>query len=342
MSHGIDVRMYAMKLAGLQPSRDPRSAQAAFEELPPTDHPVLAHCELPNPICVGFRPTVGRISTHNGHNGDPQPRNVTSLLNLRHFDAEVVTDRATRLEAVSDEATQTSVEEIDDELATEAEAPEGLDREALERRARALEQVVKFGDPVLRSAASPVPEFDDRLEADAERMIDLMRDAIGVGLAATQLGTLRRMLVFQVGSEAEPTVLVNPEIEWRSDDAATAEEGCLSLPGVVVDVERPLHVRTRAVDVHGEPLTIEASGLEARVIQHEVDHLDGVLMLDRTEKDQRKGALRALREGGTYAPPRPEQESETAEPGVEEMRGRSDDARARDRATRDRSEERPV
>jgi peptide deformylase len=244
---------------------------------------------------------------------------------------------------VSDEATQTSVEEIDDELATEAEAPEGLDREALERRARALEQVVKFGDPVLRSAASPVPEFDDRLAADAERMIDLMRDAIGVGLAATQLGTLRRMLVFQVGSEAEPTVLVNPEIEWRSDEAATAEEGCLSLPGVVVDVERPLHVRTRAVDLRGEPLTIEASGLEARVIQHEVDHLDGVLMLDRTEKDQRKGALRALREGGTYAPPRPEQESETAEPGVEEMRGRSDDVEGgRDGATGDRSEERPA
>jgi peptide deformylase len=209
---------------------------------------------------------------------------------------------------VSDEATPTPVEELDGELATEAEAPEDLDREALERRNQALAQVVKFGDPVLRSAASPVTEFDEQLEADAERMIELMRDAIGVGLAATQLGTLRRMLVFQVGSEAEPTVLVNPEIEWRSDDLVTAEEGCLSLPGVVVDVERPLHVTARAVDVHGEPLTIEASGLEARVIQHEVDHLDGVLMLDRTEKDQRKGALRALREGGTFAPERPEEE----------------------------------
>jgi peptide deformylase len=147
-----------------------------------------------------------------------------------------------------------------------------------------------------------VAEFDDRLAKEAERMIGLMHDAIGVGLAATQLGVLRRMLVFQVGIDAEPTVLVNPEIEWRSEDAATAEEGCLSIPGVVVDVERPLFVRARAVDVHGEALTLEASGLEARVIQHEVDHLDGVLMLDRTEKDQRKGALRALREGGTYAP----------------------------------------
>ena len=214
---------------------------------------------------------------------------------------------------MSEEAANTSVEELDDELATESEAPEGLDHEALERRAQALAQVVKFGDPVLKSAASPVTEFDERLATDAERMIELMRDAIGVGLAATQLGTLRRMLVFQVGSEAEPTVLVNPEIEWRSDDLVTAEEGCLSLPGVVVDVERPLHVRARAVDVNGEPLLIEASGLEARVIQHEVDHLDGVLMLDRTEKEQRRGALRALREGGTFAPERPEEESDSAE-----------------------------
>jgi peptide deformylase len=218
---------------------------------------------------------------------------------------------------VSEEATPTPVEELDDELATEAEAPEGLDHEALERRAQALAQVVKFGEPVLKSAASPVTEFDGQLAEDAERMIGLMHDAIGVGLAATQLGTLRRMLVFQVGSEAEPTVLVNPEIEWRSGDLATAEEGCLSLPGVVVDVERPLHVRARAVDVHGEPLTIEASGLEARVIQHEVDHLDGVLMLDRTEKEQRRGALRALREGGTYAPERPEI-AEAAAESVEE------------------------
>ena len=211
---------------------------------------------------------------------------------------------------MNDEATETLDDELldDDELATEAEEPEGLDQEAIERRNAALAQVVKFGDPVLNSAASPVTEFDDELAGEAERMIGLMRDAIGVGLAATQLGALRRMLVFQVGPDAQPTVMINPEIEWRSQDAATAEEGCLSIPGVVVDVERPLFVRARAVDVHGEPFTVEASGLEARVIQHEVDHLDGVLMLDRTEKDQRKGALRALREGGTYAPDRPEEE----------------------------------
>ena len=216
---------------------------------------------------------------------------------------------------MSDEATRTAVDELDQqadgEEPIESSEPEGLDQEALERRSAALSQVVKFGDPVLKSSASPVTEFDDRLAEEAERMIGLMRDAIGVGLAATQLGVLRRMLVFQLGSEAEPTVLVNPEIEWRSQDSATAEEGCLSIPGVVVDVDRPLFVRARAVDVRGDPLTLEASGLEARVIQHEVDHLDGVLMLDRTERDQRKGALRALREGGTYAP---DQDEESEEP----------------------------
>jgi peptide deformylase len=213
---------------------------------------------------------------------------------------------------VTDEPT--AIEELDDEQPIEAEATAGLDDEALERRSEALSRVVKFGDPVLRSAASPVREFDEVLEAEADRMIGLMRDAIGVGLAATQLGTLRRMLVFQVGSEAEPTVLVNPEIEWRSEqDLATAEEGCLSLPGVIVDVERPLHIRARGVDVHGESFSIEASGLEARVIQHEVDHLDGVLMLDRAERQQRRAALRALREGDTYAPERPEDDDESAE-----------------------------
>jgi peptide deformylase len=179
-----------------------------------------------------------------------------------------------------------------------------LDPEARERRRAALAQVRQFGDPVLRSPASPVTEFDDRLRADAERMVDLMHDAMGVGLAATQLGTMRRLLVFQAGPDAPPTPLVNPEIEWSSDEAATAEEGCLSLPGVIVDVERPLHVRVTAQDTDGAALTIEASGLEARVIQHELDHLDGVLMIERTTREQRKGALSALREGTSFSPER--------------------------------------
>ena len=202
---------------------------------------------------------------------------------------------------------------LDEETPIESEAPEGLDAEALERRSAALAQVVKFGDPVLRSAASPVSEFDESLAADGERMVGLMRDAIGVGLAATQLGILRRLLVFQAGADAVPTLVVNPEIEWASDELATAEEGCLSLPGIIVDVERPLFVRVRGLDATGEPLTIEGSGLEARVLQHEIDHLDGVLMIDRTTKEHRRGALRALREGDTYAPERPEEDEEETE-----------------------------
>jgi peptide deformylase len=178
-----------------------------------------------------------------------------------------------------------------------------LDAETLERRRHALANVRKFGDPVLRSPATPVEGFGPELAAEVERMVALMHDALGVGLAATQLGVMRRLLVFQAGPDATPTALVNPEIEWRSGEMETAEEGCLSLPGIVVDVERPLHVRVRARDAAGDPLEIEASGLEARVIQHEVDHLDGILMLDRTLPEQRRGALKALRDGGSYSPP---------------------------------------
>ncbi len=120
---------------------------------------------------------------------------------------------------------------------------EELEAELLERREAALAHVVKFGDPVLKSVASPVREFGPDLRADVERMIGIMRDAMGVGLAATQLGVLRRLLVFQAGPDSEPTALVNPEIEWLSDEVVVAEEGCLSLPRVSMDVERPLHAR---------------------------------------------------------------------------------------------------
>jgi peptide deformylase len=202
-------------------------------------------------------------------------------------------------------------------LEEEAGVPAGLDPEALELREKALAHVIKFGDPVLRSVASPVQDFDEGLRAEVERMVALMHDGMGVGLAATQLGILRRICVFQAGPDAQPTALVNPSIEWRSEDLVTAEEGCLSLPGVVVDVERPLHVRIRALDPSGEELRIEASGLEARVIQHEVDHLDGVLMLQHAPREQRREALRALREGGTYAPPH-EVESEQNGDGPDE------------------------
>jgi peptide deformylase len=185
-----------------------------------------------------------------------------------------------------------------------------LDPELLERRAAALAEVIKFGDPVLKSKASPVTRFDHDLRLAAGRMLRIMRDGMGVGLAATQLGVLRRLLVFQAGPDALPTALVNPEIEWLSKETVTAEEGCLSIPRIAVDVERPLYARVSGVDLRGEALLIEASGLEARVLQHEIDHLDGVLILDRTEREQRRGALRALREGEEYSPPSDEEDEQ--------------------------------
>lgn len=190
---------------------------------------------------------------------------------------------------------------------------ERLEAERRERREAALAEVVKFGDPVLKSKASPVASFGPELRAEVERMIAIMRDGMGVGLAATQVGILRRMLVFQAGQDSEPTGLVNPELEWLSDEVVLAEEGCLSLPRVAMDVERPLHARVAGYDIEGEQVKIEASGLEARVLQHEMDHLDGVLILDRAPRAQRKAALRALREGGSYSPATEESEARDAE-----------------------------
>ena len=124
----------------------------------------------------------------------------------------------------------------------------------------------------------------------------LMEDSIGIGLAATQLGMLRRLLVYRVEHDSPVVALVNPVLEWSGKDEEILDEGCLSLPGVLVEVERPVHVRVRAQDEFGDELTVEASGLEARVIQHEMDHLDGILILERTSRDQRKEAMRTLRE----------------------------------------------
>lgn len=176
-----------------------------------------------------------------------------------------------------------------------AREPE-LDPEVLARRRAALASIVQWGDPVLKSKAMPVSVFDDALRAEIARMGGLMDDALGIGLASNQVGRLRRLLVYKVEPDSPAQALVNPEIEWSSKDEEVFEEGCLSLQGVLVDVERPVHVRVRAQDGHGEHILVEASGLEARVIQHELDHLDGVLILDRASREQRREAMRALRE----------------------------------------------
>jgi peptide deformylase len=171
-----------------------------------------------------------------------------------------------------------------------------LDPEEEARRIAAMSFIRRLGDPVLKSRATPVDRFDESLRRQVARMAGIMNDAYGVGLAAPQLGVSQRLLVYRVGPDAPVIVLANPEIEWASDDSEGLEEGCLSIPGITVDVERPVHVRVRALDEQGERRSVEASGLEARVIQHEMDHLDGVLILDRTSRDQRREAMRSLRE----------------------------------------------
>jgi peptide deformylase len=190
---------------------------------------------------------------------------------------------------------------MSDEVHTEAhgqvaEPQDKLDPETRARREAALRLVRKYGDPVLRSRALEIDRFDAALVDEVRRMGKLMHDAYGIGLAATQVGAMHRVLVYRTELEGSVAALVNPVLEWSSKEKESSEEGCLSLPGVSVEVERPVHVRVRALDERGEAILIEASGLEARVIQHEMDHLDGVLILDRTSRDQRKQAMRALRE----------------------------------------------
>jgi peptide deformylase len=186
----------------------------------------------------------------------------------------------------------------------EAEAlSDRIDPETRARRDAALKLIRQYGDPVLRSRALEIEQFDERLAEEVRRMGRLMHDALGIGLAATQVGAMHRLLVYRVDPDAPVGVVVNPVLEWASEEREPLEEGCLSLPGVLVEVERPVHVRVRARDERGEEQLIEASGLEARVLQHEMDHLDGVLILDRTTRDQRKQAMRALREAVSGSPP---------------------------------------
>jgi len=171
---------------------------------------------------------------------------------------------------------------------------EELDAEREARRRLALAQIRQYPDPVLRMQAPPVEQFDDDLKRLVTRMGELMKDANGVGLAATQVGVLRRVFVF-VPEEDTVAVLVNPEIVRRSDEAETDDEGCLSIQGVTVPVERALRVTIVGKDEHGNDVRYELDGYEARCVQHETDHLDGVLMLDRTTPEARREALGVLR-----------------------------------------------
>jgi peptide deformylase len=169
------------------------------------------------------------------------------------------------------------------------------ERAELTRREReARKEIRVIGDPVLREKARPVTEFDRSLRKLAKRMIRVMHDAPGVGLAAPQVGVVQRLLVYDV--DEDPQVLVNPELDEFADEVVEADEGCLSVPGLTMPIERPVSLRVRAQDVYGDPLEFRAEGFEARVIQHEFDHLEGVLIVDRTSRSARAAAMRSLRE----------------------------------------------
>jgi peptide deformylase len=171
---------------------------------------------------------------------------------------------------------------------------EELDPEREARRRLALAQIRQYPDAALKLKARPVAEFDEELRSLAARMKLLMHDANGIGLAATQVGVLRRLFVFQPTDE-DVFALVNPEIVERSDETDVADEGCLSIQGITVPVERALEVTIVGQDENGGDVRYELDGYAARCVQHETDHLDGVLMIDRTTSDARREALGVLR-----------------------------------------------
>ena len=176
-----------------------------------------------------------------------------------------------------------------------------IDAERRARRDAAMEHIRQWGDPVLRAQTNPVTDFSS-LPEQVERMTLLMDEAIGCGLAAPQVGSLSRFFIYKVEPDAPTIAVINPQITWRSDEVETDFEGCLSLEPIVVEVERPVAVRMEAQSIAGEPVVIEAEGFEARVIQHEYDHVDGILILDRTEAEQKREALEILRRHNSTTP----------------------------------------
>jgi peptide deformylase len=181
------------------------------------------------------------------------------------------------------------VAEVEGEVKTQE-----LDAEQAARRRLALAQIRQYPDPVLRMEARPVEDFDDDLVRLVDRMKELMKDASGVGLAANQVGVLRRVFVFSPEEDVVVAV-VNPELVRKSDDADTDDEGCLSMQGIAIPVERPVSVRIEGRDERGKEVSFDLEGIAARIAQHELDHLDGTLILDRTTNEGRREALAALR-----------------------------------------------
>lgn len=169
-----------------------------------------------------------------------------------------------------------------------------------------------FGDPVLRQRANEVTEFDDKLRRLADDMLETMRASSGAGLAANQVGVLKRLFTWEApdpsGEGFASGAVVNPDITFESEEIQEGEEGCLSFPGLFYPTARPLEVHITAQDVFGEDVEMEGAGLLARIIAHEIDHLNGILFIEHLEKHDRKDAMRRIRRGELENPPAPEGE----------------------------------
>ena len=172
---------------------------------------------------------------------------------------------------------------------------EELDAQREARRRFALAQIRQYPDAALKLQARPVEQFDGELRSLVERMTRLMYDASGIGLAATQVGVLQRLFVFQASEDGETVAVVNPELVERSVETEIDDEGCLSIQGILVPVERSVNVTLVGRDENGDDVRYELEDVYARAAQHEVDHLDGVLIIDRTTPEARREALGKLR-----------------------------------------------
>ena len=160
-----------------------------------------------------------------------------------------------------------------------------------------------FGDPVLRTAAEPVRDFDAELRKLVKDLTETMLDAPGVGLAAPQIGVGLRVFTYYVDDELGH--LINPSLDLSAEQEID-DEGCLSFPGLAYPTQRALGVVAKGFNMHGEPVTLEGTGHLARCVQHETDHLDGILFIDRMDPAQRKAAMKAIREAEWWGDPIPQ------------------------------------
>jgi peptide deformylase len=167
----------------------------------------------------------------------------------------------------------------------------------------AVKPIRLFGDPVLRTPAEPVRDFDAELRKLVSDLTETMADASGAGLAAPQIGVGLRVFTYHVDDDTGH--LINPSLDL-SEETETGEEGCLSIPGLLYPTARSAGVVAKGFNMHGEPVTLTGTAVLARCVQHETDHLDGVLFIDRLDPEQRKLAMKAIRDAEWFGNPIPE------------------------------------